>query len=228
MGIKGVIFDLDGTIIDSLETYTQAFNRGLEQLHEEPIPKNELAALLNTGLGLKDTIMKRYSSLDQETAEKYFEEIRDAYLELEKEGVRLQPGAREVLSRLKARGVKIGIVTGRTTSGEGRWHELRRLNAAQFIDVMITGADSARNKPAPDGLIKCIRELGLSAQECVFVGDSQADLLTGKAAGVKTIGITTGVAEKGALTLEKPNAIIDSMAELTSWIESWEQDETDS
>ncbi len=227
MKIKGVILDLDGTIIDTLETFTQAFNRGLGKFNLEPIPKKELAAFLDAGLPLKEIILGRYPSLPQELSSDYFEEIRKVYLELENDGVHLQPGAREALSQLKAMGFKIGIATGRTITGDRKWHELRRLNAAQFIDVMVTGAESARRKPAPDGLIDCIKQLGLSTQECVFVGDSRADMLTGKAAGVHTIAITTGVAEEEALVQEGADAVIHSLTELPPLIRSLEQDEAD-
>ncbi len=227
MRIKGVIFDLDGTIIDTLGTYTQAFNQGLGKFNLETVPKKELAVLLNEGLPLKEIIRRRYPSLPPEMPSECFEEIRKAYLELEEDGVHLQPGAREALSQLKAMGLKIGIATGRTTEGERSWLELRRLNADQFIDAMVTSAALAHRKPAPDGLIECMKELGLSAQECVFVGDSRADILTGKAAGVRTVAVTTGVAEGEALAQEGPDDIINSLAELPVLIRSLERDEAD-
>ena len=218
--IKGVIFDLDGTLIDSLETYTQALNQGLSEFNLGPVSKQELAAFLNQAVGIDKILQELFPVLseDRETRRHCLDEILRAYLEQEEKGITLKPGCKEILSLLQGMGLKIGIATGRTTSGDRKWLELRRLNIDHFIDAMITGAEAQR-KPAPDGVIKCIEELGLAAQDCVFVGDSQADIVTGKAAGVITIAIATGVAKQEALSQEGPNAIISSLTELPSKIE---------
>lgn len=218
--IKGVIFDLDGTLIDSLETYTQALNQGLAEFNLGPVSKQELAAFLNQAVGIDKILQELFPFLseDRETRRNCLDEIQRAYLEQEEKGITLKPGCKEVLSLLHGMGLKIGIATGRTTSGDRKWLELRRLNIDHFIDAMVTGAEAQR-KPAPDGIIKCSQELGLAAEECVFVGDSQADIVTGKAAGVITIAIATGVAKEEVLSQESPDVIISSLTELPSTIE---------
>ncbi len=215
--IKGVIFDLDGTLIDTLETYIQAFNRGIGRFNLEPITKEKLAAFLNRDLGLENILLELFPSLfeEREARLQCFEEIRSAYLELEKENVLLKPGVDEVLPLLKGMGIKIGIVTGRTTSGQDKWIELSRLGIDSFIDAMVTGAEAER-KPSPEGLLKCARELGLSLEDCVMIGDSQADIITGRAAGVVTLAIASGVAREELLSKEHPTAIINSLTELSS------------
>ena len=75
---------------------------------------------------------------------------------------------------------------------------------------MVTGAE-APAKPAPDGLIKCIKELGLSAEECVFVGDSRVDVIAGRKAGVKTVAVHTGVADKELLAEEEPDYLLGNL-----------------
>jgi pyrophosphatase PpaX len=216
--IKGVIFDLDGTLIDSLETYTQALNQGIKKFDLAPVSKEELASLLNTAMPLEQMLQQLFPAQlkDRQDRLDCIKEIVKAYQKLE-QNVPPKPGAAQILSSLKERGLKVGIVTGRTTSGETKWQELRRLNINQFIDVMITGAEAER-KPAPEGIIKCAQELGISPEDCVFVGDSQADIITGKAAGVMTIAITSGVAQESILSQASPDAIVDSLAELLSKI----------
>ncbi len=215
--IKGVIFDLDGTLIDSLETYTQAFNQGIGKFGLGPVTNEELATLLNRALGLEDILLELFPSKleDKEARLHCMKEMRNAYVKLEGENVLLKPGAVEVLPLLSKMGLKIGIVTARTTSGERKWAELRRLNIDQFIDVMVTAAE-AKRKPSPEGVIKCAKELGLSPEECVLVGDSQADLIAGRAAGTMTIAITSGVAKEELLSKETPLVIINNLAELPS------------
>lgn len=225
--IKGVLFDLDGTLIDTLEAYTRAFNQGIKKFDLEPISQEKLASFLNRALGLESILRELFPSHFEklEARLKCLTEIAKAYrAEVEDEKVSLKPGTREVLPKLKEMGLKIGVVTGRTTSGELKWAELHWLNIARFIDSIVTGADAPR-KPSPDGVVKCANEIGLSPEECVLVGDSQADIITGKAAGIMTIAIPTGVAKEELLFQEGPTAIIRSLAELPSLIRNLNQEQ---
>jgi HAD superfamily hydrolase (TIGR01509 family) len=225
--IKGVLFDLDGTLIDTLEAYTRAFNQGIKKFDLEPISEEKLASFLNRALGLESILRELFPSHFEkpEIRLQCLTEIAKAYrTEVEQRKVSLKPGTREVLSKLKEMGLKIGIVTGRTTSGELKWAELHWLNIAHFIDSIVTGADAPR-KPSPDGAVKCANEIGLSPEECVLVGDSQADIITGKAAGIITIAIPTGVAKEELLSQEGPTAIISSLAELPSLIRNLNQEQ---
>jgi phosphoglycolate phosphatase len=216
--IKGIIFDLDGTLIDSLETYTRALNRGIEKFNLGPILKEELATFLNKGLGVRSILSELYPFLAKEAIAQCNEEMIKAYLELvEDESVLLRPGVKEVLPQLKEMGLKIGIVTGRMTTGEQKWLELRRLGIEQFIEAIITGADAPR-KPAPDGVIRCVNELGLSPEECIFVGDSQVDIISGKAAGTRTIAVCGGVVDEESLASKGPDVLISNLSELPSKI----------
>jgi HAD superfamily hydrolase (TIGR01509 family) len=217
--IKGVIFDLDGTLIDTLETYTRAFNQGIAGFNLAPISKETLATFLNRALPLEKILLELFPIPFEEKEVRLvcLGEIQKAYTALEKENVLLKPGVKEILPKLREMGLKIGIVTARMTSGEIKWRELRRLGINHFIDAMVTGAEAER-KPATGSLMECIRQLGLFPAECVSVGDSRADIITGKAAGVITIALPTGVATREDLCQENPEAIIDNLTELTRYI----------
>ena len=210
--IKGVIFDLDETIIDSLGTYTEAFNIGTRTFGLEPVTEERIAHFLDKGFRLGKILLELFPSVfeDDRNRQACEDEIRNAYLELEAQKVMLKPEVKRTLQSLKDRGVKIGIVTGRMTKGERKWLELRRLSIHQFVDSMVTGAE-APAKPAPDGLIKCIKELGLSVKECIFVGDSRVDVIAGRKAGVKTVAIHTGVAGKELLAEEGPDYLLSNL-----------------
>ena len=131
--------------------------------------------------------------------------------------VSLKPRVYQTLQSLKAMEFKIGIVTGRATKGEHKWSELRRLNISQFIDIIVTGFE-ALAKPAPDGLEMCIKELGLCAKDCVFVGDSRVDIIAGKKAGVRTIAVHSGVADKELLVQQQPDRVLADLSSLISCI----------
>jgi HAD superfamily hydrolase (TIGR01509 family) len=140
---------------------------------------------------------------------------------LEPEKVILKSGVKRTLRALKEKGIKIGIVTGRMSKGDGKWLELRRLNIHQYIDAMVTAAE-APSKPAPDGLISCVKALGLSTEECVYVGDSRLDMRAGKKAGLLTAGIVTGVAGKESLIKEGPDFILGEVSELLNYLSELE------
>jgi len=217
--IKGVIFDLDGTLIDSLGTYTEAFNRGVRMFGLEPVTAEHIARFLDEGLRLSQMLLELSPSVFEEEGKRGIceNEIRRAYVELEPKGVMLKPRVKRTLQLLKDRGMKIGIVTGRRSQGERKWLELRRLNIHRFIDAMVTGAE-APAKPSPDGLITCIQELGLSAEECVFVGDSRIDVMAGKRAGVRTIAVHSGVAGRELLAGQEPDCILADLKSLSLYI----------
>lgn len=217
--IKGVIFDLDGTIIDSLGTYTEAFNQGTRIFGLASVTEKRLAHFLDEGFRLGEILLELFPSAFEENSRRQTCEakIRRAYYELAAQKVQLNPGVRRMLQLLKERRVKIGIVTGRMTKGEGKWRELHRLNIRQLVDAMVTAAE-APPKPAADGLMKCIQELGLSAEECVFVGDSRVDVIAGKKAGVKTVAVHSGVASKELLVKQGPDYILADLNALLFYL----------
>lgn len=209
MGIKAVIFDLDGTILDSLDAFWQAFNAGVEAFNLKPVAKERLLALMNQGASLAEILGNIYPALGAEPLslkEPIMVEIRKEYIARSENEVGLINGAREMLSQLRQRGLKIGVVTSRAVPPEKGWRELTKLQVEHFIEVMVTGA-KAKRKPAPDTIIECFNRLRLLPGECIFVGDSQVDIIAGKAAGVRTVAVATGVTSLEALAAESPDFI---------------------
>jgi phosphoglycolate phosphatase len=221
--IKGAIFDLDQTLIDSLQAFTEAFNRGIKPFGLDPVDREMVASFLDNGWRMDKMLSEAFPSvfLEEEIRKQCQDEIRKAYLELEPKKVILKSGAEQTLRALREKRVKIGIVTGRITKGDGKWLELRRLNIHQYIDAMVTAAE-APAKPAPDGLISCAKALGLLTEECVYVGDSRLDIRAGKKAGLLTAGIVTGVAGKESLIKEGPDFILGEVSELLNYLNELE------
>ncbi len=217
--IKGVIFDLDGTLIDSLEVYVKALNEGLKEYNVPPITRQELARYLNQATPIEE-ILRNVSRKfqDQDLNRECKEKVFKAYLEFEPEEIPLLPNVRELLQELKDRGLKIGILTARTSVGENKWREIKRLNIADYVDVIISAGESKR-KPDPDGIFKCLEELGLSKNNVIFVGDSVADVQTGKNAKVYTVAVITGVGSPEDLKSTGADNIIENIMDLLSIIE---------
>jgi len=212
--IKAVIFDLDGTILDSIDALWRAFNAGVATFKLEPVAKERLLGLMNQGISLAEILGEIYPELRAESASSMVRdimaEIKMDYLAQSTEEVRLNSGVLELFDLLRNRGLRIGVVTSRTASPERQWHELERRQIAQFINAMVTAAES-RRKPAPDAIIECLKRLEFLPGECIFVGDSQADVRAGKAAGVRTVAVATGVGVRGGLEAESPDFIFDNL-----------------
>ncbi len=212
--IKGVIFDLDGTMLDSIDAFWWAFNAAVVTFKLEPVAKERLLGLMNQGASLAEILSDIYPVLRTEPVSLKVQEImakiKEEFLAHSKDEVGLTSGAQELFSLLRLKGIKMGIVTSRAVAPEKQWHELRKLRVAYFIDAIVTGAEIPR-KPAPDAIIECLKQLALLPEECIFVGDSQADMRAAKAAGVKSMAITTGVGGMEGLSAESPDFIFDNL-----------------
>lgn len=216
--IRAVIFDLDGTILDSIDALWRAFNAGVISFKLEPVAKERLLDLMNRGTGLAEILTEVYPELRAESASSIVEdimgEIKKEYLAVCAEETKLSSGVPKLLARLRAKGFKMGVVTSRNITPQRLWQELGRLQVASFIDAVATAVQS-RRKPAPDALIECLEKLELLPEECIFVGDSQADMRAGRAAGVRTVAVATGVSVKGELEAESPDFIFDDLPSFT-------------
>ena len=209
--LSGVIFDLDGTLIDSLTAYTMAFNRTVDRHRLLPVNLREMTDLLNQFISLDEMLHRTYPHLSAEERAVFMTEMRNEFIAIAPDHITLQPYAKEVLGELREQGMKIGIATGRMSDGSSKWRELKTLRIDTLIDAVVTAGET-RPKPDPASLIKCVYDLGLTPDACVFVGDSRADIIAARAAGVTSIAIPTGVASRQDLAEERPHCIIESLS----------------
>ena len=217
--VKGVLFDLDGTLINSLDTYNMAFNHIAQRHNLRAVDIREMADFLNQFISLDQLLLSLYPSLTPQDITAFRRAMKDEFIALSKDHTTLQPHAREVLLLLRHAGMKIGVATGRMSVGNGKWRDLKNLGIDTLIDAVVTAGET-KPKPDPASLIKCTEELSLSRSECVFVGDSRADVIAGKRAGVQVIALPTGVASKDQLAEEKPDSMIDSLSALPAHLQA--------
>lgn len=174
--MRNYIFDIDGTLIDSAAVDQVAFRQALADFGHSYTPE-ELRfsfgmpgrkALEMLGVSDIDAVIARWEML--------------AYAKLHE--IAVYDGVIELLETLRADGKKCGIVTSRT-----RWQfeqGVTPLGIHQYFDEAICADDVENPKPAPDELIECIRRLGGTAAESIYVGDSPYDMQCAKSAGVKS------------------------------------------
>lgn len=216
--LKGVIFDFDDTLVNSLETYWRLFNRGVTGSGQAPIGKEALAAAISQGKKLKEIVSEAYPHLSEAEVGVCLGEMRRSFDAVITEyPIALKPQAREVLGALKARGLRIGLVTARVEPVAEMWAELERLGISRFFESVVTGQEIPR-KPAPDGILHCLDELGLKARESVFIGDSEVDIRAGRDAGVGVILLGNGLFDRKALDPALTLAVVDDLRQVLDYL----------
>ena len=203
---SAVLFDLDGTLTDSLplirQTYFKVFN-------EMSIPWGDDDVMKWIGRTLQDIAV--YFA-GKEAAGLFIERYQIHYHRDHDQLMKLFPGTREMLEVLKKDGVKAGIVTSKGRPGTERTVEFTGIGS--YMDVIVTAHDLDRHKPLPDPIFLALKAINVKPKEAVFVGDSRFDLESGKAAGVKVVGVSWGICSAVELMNYSPLGVIDSWEEL--------------
>ncbi|MFH1102436.1 MAG: HAD family hydrolase [Pseudomonadota bacterium] len=221
--LDAVIFDLDGTLIDSIDIYFTILDVTFEKLKLPPVEKSLIIKAAKDGDFDWDLILPGNDGEAKKTMIRRARQIiYEIYPEMFCKGLTLIPGAASVLNRLSRSNLKIAIVT--STPAEGMVHKfypLKNADVDQLLEVIITGDDVENKKPCADPLIECAKRLGVHPNRSVYVGDMGADIRAGKAAGMRTVGVLTGFDDHVALKQESPDAIIPSIVNLPETIASW-------
>lgn len=176
MKIRGVLFDLDGTLIDTIDLIIKAFEHSFAVCLNRQMPRSELVKYF--GLPLRDA-MRRYAAADQvEVLCTAYREFNQQYHD---ELIKPFVGVSETLSALQTRGIKMAVVTSKKVPMAQRGLQCMGLTA--YMDTVIGCDICANHKPHPEPMEKALADLGLQAEECLCIGDSPFDLQSGRAAG---------------------------------------------
>ncbi len=210
------MFDLDGTLIDSVPAYTKMLEIIVSRLNLNPASKEVVAELMKGGLAAWEILIpEEMKGRKEELREQIMEIGMEAGREIFLNEVRLIPGSTEVFSQLSTNKIKIGMVTSTHAKFlDGKLVPLKEKGIDELIDVVITIEDAPNVKPAPDPLIECALRLGVAEEKSVYVGDSHIDIRAGKAAGMMTVGVLTGIDNYETLEKEGPDMIVDSVFDL--------------
>lgn len=211
--IRGIVFDFDGTIVDSMPMVFNALNDALKR-RNLPIIEAELLGAL-AGLPVIDIISSK-AHITESAAKEVEKDVFGAYSSFCSVNCQLLPNVESTLKTLKSKSIKLGLFT--TTPIKPLMVVEKKFSLKDYFDIMIAKED-AKNKPSPEGLNKIITAFGIKKDECLYVGDSPIDILTGKAAGVKTIAITTGLATIEQLKEANPDWIISNLEKLLVYVD---------
>lgn len=215
--MAAVIFDLDGTLIDSIDIYFRIVENALQRLDLPPVSRSTiLAAAESEDFKWERVLPAEVLNRKEDIIDKAWAVINEIAPQMFADDLDIIQGADDILKMVSASGLKMGLVT----STQKHYLEIKMLplkNAAvdKLIEVIITSDDVEERKPAPEALIMCAQQLELKPANCVYVGDTATDMQSGKAAGMHTIGVLTGFDDYDALNKEQPDAIIDSIRNLS-------------
>ena len=199
MQLSTFLFDLDGTLIDSVELILRSYRHTL-RTHRGTVPPDELWL---KGLGTPIRVQLRQWSEDPVEIEQMAATYSVYNLEHHDALVRPYDGIVAAVNDLKEEGKRLGLVTSKVRSGAARGLKVAGLEPA--FDVIV-GADDVQNpKPHPEPVLVALERLGTEPGEAVFIGDSRHDLESGRAAGVKTAAALWGPFDRSHLADLEPD-----------------------
>lgn len=205
MNIRTILFDLDGTLIDTNELIIASFLHTFEH-YNLPITREETLQFI--GPSLKDT----FDQVDQAKSEEMIQVYREHNLHHHDSYVEAYPYVVDILKRLKEENIKLGIVTTkmRTPVNKG----LSLVGLEDLFDTIITLDDVTHEKPHPEPVIKAMKNLAADASSTLMVGDNYHDIEAGQNAGVQTAGVAWSIKGRDTLANLNPTYMLDDIRDL--------------
>jgi phosphoglycolate phosphatase len=211
-----ILFDLDGTLLNTLEDIADGVNYALRNLNFPERSLDEIKYFIGNGV---------VKLIDRAVPSGTTEEDKAACLALNKEyysahvNLKTQPyeGILPLLKALKEKGYKVAVISNKYDSAV---KDLCKLYFSDYVTVAVGNRAGVPTKPAPDCVYTALEELGSTLEQAVFVGDSDVDVLTGHNAGLKCIGVSWGFRGREFLEKEGADIVIDHPKEFLSALES--------
>ncbi len=205
-----VLFDLDGTLVDTTELILRCYRHTMTTHLGRALPDELWVARMGTPLREQ---LKEFAR-DPEEAARMAETYSSYQRTIHDDMMKAFPGAVEVVHALKAKGSAVGVVTSRQTPMAER--ALARAGLDGVMDVLVGADDVVKAKPDPEPVLMALERLGLAGQEAraLFVGDSPFDIRAGRGAGTRTAAVLWGPFPHDALRAEKPDHFVTRPEEL--------------
>lgn len=200
-----VLFDLDGTLLDSLPLIKATYYHVFNQMN---IPWDERAVIKTVGLPLHDACRQ----FGRERWQKLFDSYINYQLTIHDQYIKAYPGALETLADIKPLLKGIGVVTSKRRQMAERGISVTGLSS--YLEHLVSLEDVENPKPHGEPVLKGLDKFGVSPEQAVFVGDSYYDMETGRNAGVITVGVSWGMASREELQACRPDFIVDTWPEL--------------
>ncbi|HEY3288135.1 MAG TPA: HAD-IA family hydrolase [Gemmatimonadaceae bacterium] len=203
-----LLFDLDGTVVDSIELIVQAAVHAFDG-REGPRPtREEWVALIGTPLA---PMLRRWAH-DEDDVKFLWDRYRAYQVEHHDRLVSPYPGVVELIRRLHARGHAMAVVSSKVEAGIRR--SLDYIGVTDCFGALIGIEATEKHKPDPEPVLLALERLGVTATHAWFIGDSPHDVYAGHAAGVKTIGVLTGPYDRATMEAARPTHLVETLVEM--------------
>lgn len=193
--VRAVLFDLDGTLVDSLPEIHSGVCAVCHRLNVDAPSKEAVASMIGRGVGVLVERLKHYLALSDSVVT--YKEMLDLLVEewsiTNGEKIEFFPGVLNAIQDLRKEGIRTALVTNKLRTLTEDFLKIRKIE--KLFDAVVCGDDCDKAKPAPDMLIRAMKQLGVTPEETLMVGDSRNDALAARAAGVKVALVETGYNE---------------------------------
>jgi phosphoglycolate phosphatase len=208
--IRCILFDLDGTLVDSYDAIAESLNLARTAFGLPPFTRNEVLRMVGHGL---ESLMESALGPDRVTAGvKIF---RDRYRQVSLSGTRLLSGVEATLPVLRERGYLLAVITNKPAYFSRRI--LQHLGVGEFFPVLY-GPDLAPAKPDPEMVFRTLSDLGCTPDEAVLVGDMRVDRDTARNAGIAFFALATGSESREELAAAGPDRLLERFEDLLSFL----------
>lgn len=218
MSYKGMIFDLDGTLADSVKSIATAGNKALAACGLPAQPEEDYKYFAGNGA---DTLVHRFLAAAGDREGAFFETAYREYKEFFKKDctyeVKPYDGIREMLTEAKKRGIKIAVVSNKPH--ERTLDVVETLFGQGFFDMVVGQREGIEKKPSPVGVLEAVKQFGFTTKDCIYIGDTDVDMETGHRAGMFTVGVLWGFRDREELEANKADYIIEKPEELLELLE---------
>lgn len=214
---KGIIFDLDGTLLDTLETLAYYCNGTLSAYGYAPYEKDAYRYMV--GNGAKTLVHRMLAGRDADTAEvfeKAYKTYIDAYNRDTLYKTEIYPGILDLLKALRENGIKIAVLSNKPH--EATVPILKSFFGAETFVEMRGAMEGVPIKPDPTAALDIAAKMGCAPEECLYAGDTAVDMETGKRAGFFTIGVLWGFRDREELIEGGADAVVETPTEILQYL----------
>lgn len=212
MKFEGILFDLDGTVIDSNELIFRSFEHTFVTVLQREVPRDVIARTF--GMPLVD-VMPQFSEEKKETLLETFRIYNHAHHD---QMITLFPGVREALEGLDQLGVKMAVVTSKRLYAVER--ALRLFDIERFFSCIAAPEHTSAHKPNPEPALYAMKQLQLTPEKTLMVGDSHYDILCGAKAGCWTAAVRYSMLAEEELLSYQPDYLLDHLLDLLPLVQS--------
>ncbi len=210
MAYRGVLWDMDGTVLDTLADLHAAVNASLRHFS---LPEASLEAVrAGLGNGAAHLISQVAPEERRQEVLAFYKPYYDAHCNLQ---TRPYPGILPLMEALKARDVRQAIISNKPHPAV---RELAQVYFPGLLDSAVGESETVRRKPNPDAVLHAVKEMGLTLADCVYIGDTEVDLATAKNAGMACIAVSWGFRSREQLLEAGATRIADSAEELAAML----------